>query len=68
MRVGSKRAFISFFIALLLVTLTAAFPIVKAQEIHKQYLVSSGGDDGFAYLMVEPGNPPQFTEYFFDAE
>jgi PKD repeat protein len=68
MRERRKRAFISFFIALFLVTLTAAFPIVKAQEIHKQYLVSSGGDDGFTYLIVEPGNPPQFTEYFFDAE
>ena len=68
MREGRKSAFISFFIALLLVTLTTAYPIVEAQEINKQYLVSSGGDDGFTYLNVEPGNPPQFTEYFFDAE
>ena len=64
----SKRAFISFFIVLLVVTLSAAFPIVGAQEVYKYYTVSSGGDDGFAYLMVEPGNPPQFTEYFFDSE
>jgi PKD repeat protein len=62
----SNRAFISFFIVLLVVSLSAAFPIVNAQEIYKYYTVSSGGDDGFAYLMVEPGNPPQFTEYFFD--
>ena len=63
-----EGAFISFFVALFLVALMVAFPIVGAQEVHRQFFVSSGGDDGFAYLIVEPGNPPQFTEYFFDAE
>ena len=68
MQTLSKKTFTLFFFALFLIALMVAFPTIKAQEILKSYPVSSGEDDGFTYLIAEPGNPPQFTSYFFDAE
>jgi PKD repeat protein len=51
-----------------LFTLTAAYPTIKAQEIRKSYPITSGEDDGYTFLLVEPGNPPQFISYFYDKE
>ena len=63
-----QRTITSFFFTLLLVSLIAAYPIKEAHAIIKEYPISSGEDDGYTFLLVTPGNPPQFTEYFIEDE
>ena len=64
----NKRPYFSIFITLILVSLISVYPIKEAHAIRKNYPLSAGSNDGYTYLLVEPGNPPQFTSYFFDAE
>ena len=68
MREGRTKAFTSFFIAIMLLSSITAYPVKEAHAIDNNYPLSSGEDDGYTFLLVTPGNPPQFTDYFIEDE